>query len=144
MDHHCPWINNCVGLYTQKVFLLFNGYGIISLSYSLGLILEQFLEDLYSDHGKIAHTTFAVLLLTLTLIISGLIFMMIVFFDQIVIITNRLSVLEKVRLYSNRLGKRVRKRAYKNFKVTMGGPCSLRWFLPLPFNDIFNVEEFYN
>lgn len=23
MDHHCPWINNCVGVYTQKIFVLF-------------------------------------------------------------------------------------------------------------------------
>ena len=83
MDHHCPWVNNCVGLYTQKVFVLFNGYGIITLSYSLGLVFEQFFDDLYTypvDKG-IEQTTFAVLLLTLTLIVSAIIFMIIVFFD---------------------------------------------------------------
>jgi len=26
MDHHCPWMNNCIGLNNQKAFVLFNLY----------------------------------------------------------------------------------------------------------------------
>lgn len=35
MDHHCPWINTCIGFYNRKFFLQMLFYIVILLIYSL-------------------------------------------------------------------------------------------------------------
>jgi len=38
MDHHCPWINNCVGEWNQKYFIQFLFYVAILSAYSIFLV----------------------------------------------------------------------------------------------------------
>lgn len=41
MDHHCPWINNCVGFYNQKHFLQFLVIASISTAYSALFLMAK-------------------------------------------------------------------------------------------------------
>jgi hypothetical protein len=54
MDHHCPWINNCIGFYNQKHFVLFLFYTEVAMLFALGMFITRYAicagKDMASCH----------------------------------------------------------------------------------------------
>ena len=54
MDHHCPWINNCVGIQNTKYFFLFTLYTGVGAIFSICIIITWFimlLRDTNQNHA---------------------------------------------------------------------------------------------
>ncbi|GAV76567.1 zf-DHHC domain-containing protein [Cephalotus follicularis] len=52
MDHHCIWINNCVGHANYKGFFVFVLYAVVSCIYSLVLLVGSLTNDSLKDENQ--------------------------------------------------------------------------------------------
>ncbi|KAM3857340.1 palmitoyltransferase ZDHHC3 [Diretmus argenteus] len=109
MDHHCPWINNCVGELNQKYFIQFLFYTGMASLYSMMLVVSAWVwrirsereggageekegEETPSKHLIVAHY----IILLVESVLFG-VFVLVIFYDQLVSIITDETPIEQMK-----------------------------------------------
>jgi len=131
MDHHCPWVNNCVGEDNQKFFVLFTLYIACISIHALFLSANQFfkcIDEEWRECSSYSPPTTVILLVFLVFeALLFAIFTAAMLFSQLQAIWNDETGIEQLKKEEARW---VRKSRWKSIQAVFG-KFSVAWFSPL-------------
>lgn len=132
MDHHCPWVNNCISFTNYKYFLLFLMYSLIYSTFIALTTIEYFIMLWNRDYIKHPGNKFHILFLFFVAVMFA-ISLLSLFCYHCHLIANNRTTLEAFRapIFKNgpdRNGYNIG--TYNNFIEVFGNKKSL-WMVPV-------------
>lgn len=130
MDHHCPWINNCVGEYNQKFFMLFTFYIMMISIYSLILAAQYVFSCSDKDwQGCSYFSPPATIIFIIFLVFEGLLFGI---FTLVMLCTQVSAVISDETTIENlKKEKREKDGSWQSrLQHVFGGKLSVHWLSP--------------
>lgn len=145
MDHHCPWIMNCVGHANQKYFILFLFYATIGDLIGFIFLLQETLSLDYDNLPKYSEKKDFLSVIVFPLILIGctlLAFSMTIaigflFFVQFRFLIYNSSTIESKKFEKYEESPYYFDNHFFNFKVVMGEDIT-EWFFPVFKKNLYN------
>ncbi|XP_029463941.1 palmitoyltransferase ZDHHC7 isoform X1 [Rhinatrema bivittatum] len=131
MDHHCPWVNNCVGEKNQRFFVLFTMYIALISAHALVLCGFQLFFCVRGQWTECSHFSPPVtVILMIFLCLEGLLFLTftaVMFGTQIHSICNDETEIERLKSEKPTWERRLR---WDGMRSVFGGHPSFLWINP--------------
>ncbi|CAF2622536.1 unnamed protein product [Rotaria sp. Silwood2] len=143
LDHHCPWINNCVGEFNQKYFILFLFYIGVTSIYVLAFVIWSLIVFSQKNDSLIVHS----IIICVESCLFGL-FVITIFVDQVQTILNDRSLIDTLKLDDNsRMASQILPPTKVLLRKVFGPGPMMLWLLPCDLkksNEATDLQNMHN